>query len=272
MDTVRFDLGNLTTVPYQRPIDVNVTVTLAHWNVVNIRPPGFRTPAPVNSPPIACNGFHVFNVGAAVCGDCAVPSITYLWQQSTDGGATWIPAVYSTLAEVSANLQNNTSQNFRTPRLVRPVYYFRRVATCGCRPERTVISPAARVTVNLCATIALGNPFAGAFWRNNQRGERLIRMTHPNNNLWTATAKDDWIQLCNASFTFPDPLAPGINDTPHLTNAGSSINGKGNQIYFLEQRTIHKISCLVMAGLWLRSTIILRSIPFGFVKVKRQII
>ena len=34
VDTVRFDLGNLTTVPYQRPIDVNVTVALAHWNEV----------------------------------------------------------------------------------------------------------------------------------------------------------------------------------------------------------------------------------------------
>ena len=43
--------------------------------------------------------------------------------------------------------------------------------------------------------------FVGAFWRENQQGERLIRMPHTTNNAWTAIAMDDWILLCSAPST-----------------------------------------------------------------------
>jgi len=124
-------LGNLTTVPYQRPIDVNVTVTLAHWNYINIRPPGFRQPAP-RSVSIGCAP-HSFGLGAAVCGDCASPNITYQWEQSLDG-ITW------TIARAFS-----PDPNFTVPILTQ-ITYFRRLAVCNCRPTRTITTQPARIT------------------------------------------------------------------------------------------------------------------------------
>ena len=60
--------------------------------------------------------------------------------------------------------------------------------------------------------------FVGAFWRHNQFGERLIRMTAPVAGEWTAVATEPWIQLClePSPQGFPSPLTPGIADTPRL--------------------------------------------------------
>ena len=84
-------------------------------------------------------------------------------------------------------------------------------------------------------TIPIPDPFVGAFWRNNQQGERLIRMTHPNGNGWTASTDVSWVRLD----TYYRPLiAPGAahpiqTDTPHLPgSAGQMVSGSGTAIYF----------------------------------------
>ena len=80
--------------------------------------------------------------------------------------------------------------------------------------------------------------FVGAFWRHNQFGERLIRMTQPTNNAWTAVATVPWIQLClePSPHGFPSPLTPGIADTPLLPavepHQGTYVTGSGTAINF----------------------------------------
>ena len=87
-------------------------------------------------------------------------------------------------------------------------------------------------------TIPLTNPFVGAFWRNNQQGERLIRMGHPNANCWTATALDPWIKLDThyVPLVPHNPNAPSqsIIDANHRLpdNAGHRVRGRGDEIYF----------------------------------------
>lgn len=88
------------------------------------------------------------------------------------------------------------------------------------------------------ATVTARFDLVGAFWRNVQRGERLIRLRQANNNAWTAIATEPWIQLCGESFTFPNETGAAIvrADTPLLpavdAGMGSAITGTGNAIYF----------------------------------------
>ena len=81
----------------------------------------------------------------------------------------------------------------------------------------------------------LQDAFVGAFWRNNQRGERLIRMpnpaTDPPHNTWTAVAIDSWIVLDDqfpAQFPPTTNITPGQADTPLLPGtASSTVTGTG---------------------------------------------
>ena len=78
--------------------------------------------------------------------------------------------------------------------------------------------------------------FVGAFWRDNQWGERLIRVNHT--NAWSAFAIDDWIVLDTENSS--DPYV-GTENTVSMTNydalhrlpdtAGSTVSGTG-EIYF----------------------------------------
>ena len=84
--------------------------------------------------------------------------------------------------------------------------------------------------------LALPNAFVGAFWRNDQWGERLIRFSHTGD--WIAMALDDWIIL-DRNLSWIRPAAEStVNMTTHdhlhrlnpLT-ARSAVRGTNN-IYF----------------------------------------
>ena len=135
---IRFDLEHLSPYPYQNPFDVEVDVTLAHWNGVEIRPPGFRNPSPMTQTLPCGQATLAFNVGRATCGDCAAPVITYQWQKSLDG------IEWTVVRDFTAD------PNFTTPTLTQEHTYFRRLARCGCNPARINTSPAARITLPLC--------------------------------------------------------------------------------------------------------------------------
>ena len=116
----------------------------------------------------------------------------------------------------------------------------------------TIQSPCGREVAHIMVTqlgsgvaTAASNRFVGAFWRNEQVGERLIRMNMNITGLtvsgaWTATATVPWIQLCNSNPAFP-PYETGLQDhtrrdTPLLptvaADEGLRIEGIGNQINF----------------------------------------
>jgi uncharacterized protein (TIGR02145 family) len=78
---------------------------------------------------------HPFNLGVAVCGDCANPNITYQWEHSIDGGRTW------TIARAFSH-----DPDFTAPVLAQ-ITYFRRLARCsGCNPARIITTQPARIT------------------------------------------------------------------------------------------------------------------------------
>ena len=92
--------------------------------------------------------------------------------------------------------------------------------------------------------------FVGAFWRNDQMGERLIRMNQGGDayNTWMATASHEWIKLdfgySTTQFTSDDgvtfnrltedPTSMTDNDDLHRlpTSASGMINGQGAEINF----------------------------------------
>ena len=85
---------------------------------------------------------------------------------------------------------------------------------------------------------AMRQAFVGAFWRENQQGERLIRIHNPHaapNDNWTAIAMDDWILLCSEPSTatglgtrnFENPELPQHRLDPDSPTVGSSVSGRG---------------------------------------------
>ena len=90
-------------------------------------------------------------------------------------------------------------------------------------------------------------PFVGAFWRNNQRGERLIRMVH--NGEWTAivpVGMRNWIQIDREITTdrhiFTDsPADMTAHDASHRlpSTAGYSISGTGNICFRIGLRSFN---------------------------------
>ena len=140
INTVAFDLENLSPYPYQNPIDANVTVILAEWNGVNVSIPGFHQPSPLGRE-IDCDESWTFTLDPAFCGNCnpGTHTITYLWQQSTDR-ITWVAA------DTQNSANNLASGHFTTANLTETTY-FRRLATCGCNP-RTIGTHPARLEVD----------------------------------------------------------------------------------------------------------------------------
>ena len=89
------------------------------------------------------------------------------------------------------------------------------------------------INVTQLGTGGLGSPldFVGAFWRYDQFGERLIRMTSTN-NAWTATATEPWIVLCDTMPAHPAPNVPFGTDTPPVLNGRSYVTGSTSAINF----------------------------------------
>ena len=109
----------------------------------------------------------------------------------------------------------------------------------------TVTAPGANpltiyvIQLGYVSMAAMPNAFVGAFWRNNQRGERLIRMPNPNGGgAWSAITTEDWIVLDR---DLPSAVAnheAGINPETRLLpgNAQHNIEVDDNEatdiIYF----------------------------------------
>ena len=90
------------------------------------------------------------------------------------------------------------------------------------------------------STVINAGAFVGAFWRNEQRGERLIRIPHNEGQqdaVWTAFATEDWIQLDRElpwEMTGNEYLVC-MTTQDHLhrlpADAGGTVSGRGH-IYF----------------------------------------
>ena len=129
IDVVQFSERNLSIYPNEREIDVNTRITLATWNENQVVHDGFRTPSPL-SRALGCLESHTFYVDAAVNGSCTTGrTVTYRWEQSTDGGITWVDAVAS--ADAVAGVNDRLSQNFTTAPVTQNTH-FRRIAYCAC--------------------------------------------------------------------------------------------------------------------------------------------
>ena len=140
VSTVQFDLQHLSPVPYQVPFEAEVDIILAEWNRVNTRPPGLRQPAPLSrilSWCVQTLAYRTIQLGAAVCGYCANPSIQYRWRRSDNGGISWhyVSDWSTTPTDLVFEPLENTA-------------YFDRVARCACNLNRRNYSVPARVQID----------------------------------------------------------------------------------------------------------------------------
>ena len=133
---VRFYAHHLDPDPNRIPIEVYVTVTLAHWNEEPVRP---GMPLHQYNPQNAalCPGNqHYFNLVAATGGSGV---FRYTWQRSDDNRATW-----------TAVVTNTTNPHLTTPLLneimLRNGVWFRRVAI-DYHTGNEIISSAARLAL-----------------------------------------------------------------------------------------------------------------------------
>ena len=168
--------------------------------------------------------FHTFTVSTNLTGDIEVTGLPY-----------WInPTVTYNQSARTFTLTTNASHT-GYPRPTHPI-----TVTVGGVSQTVTISQHGTAVDQ---TGLLADAFVGAFWRHNQFGERLIRMTQPTDNAWTAVATEPWIQLCNdpdvfnfAAFTNETGAMIVRADTPLLptvtANQGVSVSGTGTQINF----------------------------------------
>ena len=108
------------------------------------------------------------------------------------------------------------------------------VATvCGSVTEEIFVT---QIGNNATQTVMGAGVFVGAFWRNNQRGERLIRIPFTGGD-WKAVATEDWIQLDRGvegnmmTWDMPNVVPGNPEDYRLPASAGGQVSGSGN-IYF----------------------------------------
>ena len=120
---IAFDESDLSTMPNENEINVEVSVTLAVWS-------GEELVQPLRQPnPPAMFRIHYGGGGTLVLG-AAHPAagIAYQWQRSTDNGVSW------------TNIQGATNQNHTiAPATMNAPALFRRMATLGS--ETSVTTP-----------------------------------------------------------------------------------------------------------------------------------
>ena len=147
---------------------------------------------------------------------------------------TWTLTSDQTWVQVPEGVQTGSSFSVTVP-----------TANTGAAPRTATLTVTAyglteTVTVTQWNAVPLSGAFVGAFWRNNQRGERLIRIPHntgQENATWTVFATEDWIQLDRElewEMTGNEHLVcmttqDHLHRLPAVT--GGQISGTGN-IYF----------------------------------------
>ncbi|MDR2233546.1 MAG: fimbrillin family protein [Tannerella sp.] len=166
---------------------------------------------------------------------------TWKWERSFDNGTTWYTVVGA------------TSNTLAAKAVIVGVTQYRAIASNSCSSATSNVAfingtgkePAPPTNIT---------PYVGAFWRNSQRGERLIRLVRPGSGTsidgdWTATVVEgtSWIRLdtdesLDAELGWKvgndagvdDMMADGANVLPNT--AGTSVSGTldavSGQIYF----------------------------------------
>ena len=145
-------------------------------------------------------------------------NLTYLWEFSVDGGSSWHIA------------DGETGATYNAPAMIAGITQYRVTASnhCSTTPGSNVVEISGS-GAELPPPLGL-NLYAGAFWRWNQTGERLIRIARPNpakytdpvdpavaDGAWTAIVieGDSWIRLDRN----PSP------DNGVWTSGGPNISG-----------------------------------------------
>jgi len=164
----------------------------------------------------------------------ATTPITYQWQRSVDDGATWI------------NVPSATSATHAARAVIAGVTYYRVIAT-NCKGSRT--SPMIPISGTGNEPTHPAPVYVGAFWKNGQLGERLIRIDRsmasaPANvdGAWRARVivGDSWIRLDDGNSLdhnnlgwvagtdsgVADMMTDGANVLP--PTAGTDISGTAN--------------------------------------------
>ena len=232
-----FTTPALTTNTHFRRIATRGSCTVTSNAALVTVLPVFTTPHPVSV--TICNGFsHTFTVGAPTGGGTG--TITYQWQQSTNGGTTW------------TNIAGATSQNYTTP-ILTANRHFRRIATRG---SCTVTSNAALITVaesivvggtrwhcrNVGApgTFAARPELAGMFYRWNNRvgwSSTNPRTSSPTGQTWATSVPSPAPGAIWAAANNPCPAGwriPTHAEMQALVNAGStwgSNNGVAGRFF-----------------------------------------
>ena len=126
------------------------------------------------------DSYHTFTVSTNLTGDISVTNLPDWAASVTINQAARTFTITTTQANTGANPRPNAVVT----------------VTVGGMTETVTIS---QHGTDASGTVINAGAFVGAFWRNNQRGERLIRMpSHPfspQNAPWFAFATEDWIQL-----------------------------------------------------------------------------
>jgi len=169
-------------------------------------------------------------------------NVIYQWERSIDGGITFVA------------VPGATGTTFNAPAVMADVTQYRVVVSNSCTTPKT--SNVVNITGTNGEVPPTGiDPYVGAFWKNNQRGERLIRVARNVSGTadgdWTATVLvGDWIVL--DTVMTPDlsvgwRIGGNDNNTVDMmvdnnplywlpNNAGTTVSGTINQnnpqIYF----------------------------------------
>jgi len=174
--------------------------------------------------------------------DATTPS--WQWERSFDGGTTWLPIPNGTTSSLSARAV------WRGATLYRVV-----VTNCGGSMTSTPVTVTGNTNESLHPPEFL--PYVGAFWKNDQTGERLIRVLHPQTNVgadgeWGAwvVEGDSWISLdtdpstdlnigwlggsANETVVHDMIIFDASHPVPGTTTAiyGSSLTSSSDPIYF----------------------------------------
>jgi len=128
----------------------------------------------------------------------ATGTFAYQWQRSTNAGQTWTDISGATSASYSVPTTGGNA-------ITQGVNDFRVVVTvtggCGATPQYGYITILGEVLGQDLDAVPPPNfmPYVGAFWKANQTGERLIRMSRPTTRLSTTTegyydsGLDEWV-------------------------------------------------------------------------------
>jgi hypothetical protein len=168
------------------------------------------------------NGAIITLSGNTASSSPAGGTVTYLWEESADG-STWANASGTT----------NNAQNYTTPGLTAKTWYRRIASVTAANACATVTDTTAVVVINVLSAPS-GN-WVGAFWRNGQKGERVIYAA--NTGAWTVTVEAGGMSadVILAAGGSNDPNywtdSPGDAESYPVPGTAQSISGTGNILF-----------------------------------------